>query len=262
MQSREEEMEELENLLDTGCVFAKVKGGCDSVNGKVNILLQSYVSRALVEGHSLLSDQAFVVQNVVRIVRALFEVALRNGWPSSAKHMLRLSKNLEHRLWYPQDAALKQFVGGGTGGGTGRQLTQGHTQGQMGNAIPAGVLEKVDASLLQPERLLEMDVNDLALLLRANVQSARQLKEAARWLPRVDVECSVQPVTRSVLRLTVRLTPHSDWRWNDRLHGSGPVASEPFWLWVEDPENDHIYYHETVNFTRKQVSLSSFFIKQ
>ena len=38
-------------------------------------------------------------------------------------------------------------------------------------------------------------------------------------------------------------------RWYDRVHGS----SEPFWIWVEDPVNNHIYHHEYYLITKKHV---------
>ena len=39
-------------------------------------------------------------------------------------------------------------------------------------------------------------------------------------------------------------------RWNDRVHGGG---AEPFYIWVEDPINHHIYHHEYLLLTKKQV---------
>ena len=40
--------------------------------------------------------------------------------------------------------------------------------------------------------------------------------------------------------------------WNDKVHGR---TSEPFWLWVEDPDHDHMYHHEYFLLTRKQVQI-------
>ena len=41
--------------------------------------------------------------------------------------------------------------------------------------------------------------------------------------------------------------------WFDKIHGS----SEPFWIWVEDPVNNHIYHHEYYLVTKKQVKNKS-----
>lgn len=40
-----------------------------------------------------------------------------------------------------------------------------------------------------------------------------------------------------------------------QVHGS---VGEPWWLWVEDPLNDHIYHSEYFLLQKKQVWLSGF----
>ena len=47
-------------------------------------------------------------QNAGRIMRALFEVALRNGWPVMASRLLTLCKVVDKRLWGYENP-LKQF---------------------------------------------------------------------------------------------------------------------------------------------------------
>jgi len=39
-----------------------------------------------------------------------------------------------------------------------------------------------------------------------------------------------------------------------QVHGS---ASEPFWVWVEDPDTDQMYHSEYVQITKKQVGLNN-----
>lgn len=46
--------------MDT-CVL-NVNGGSESTEGKVNILLQTYISKQLVENFSLVSDMSYVAQ--------------------------------------------------------------------------------------------------------------------------------------------------------------------------------------------------------
>ncbi len=66
-------------------------------------------------------------------------------------------------------------------------------------------------------------------------------------VPYLDLETSIHPITRSVLR--VKLTLTSDFKWNDKLHGT----SESFWVWIEDPDNNHIYHHEYFTLQRKHA---------
>lgn len=54
-------MDELERLNCDGCEMV-VPGGKENTYGKVNILLQSYVSRVSVDSFSLVSDMAYVAQ--------------------------------------------------------------------------------------------------------------------------------------------------------------------------------------------------------
>ncbi len=41
----------------------------------------------------------FLVQNAARIVRALFEIALRKRWPAMTYRLLNLCKVIDKRLW-------------------------------------------------------------------------------------------------------------------------------------------------------------------
>lgn len=58
---RDEELEELDRHLTESCVLP-VAGGSENSYGKVNILLQSYVSQEPMDNFSLVSDQAYVAQ--------------------------------------------------------------------------------------------------------------------------------------------------------------------------------------------------------
>jgi hypothetical protein len=80
-----------------------------SSQGKVNILLQSYISQHRLEDFALVSDQAYVAQNAGRIVRALFEIALSNKWAKVSHVLAGLSKVIERRMWPNLDHPLKQF---------------------------------------------------------------------------------------------------------------------------------------------------------
>lgn len=54
-------MSELDMLYETNCVVP-VLGGSENLHGKVNILLQTFLSRGRVSSFSLISDLAFVTQ--------------------------------------------------------------------------------------------------------------------------------------------------------------------------------------------------------
>ena len=55
----------------------------------------------------------------------------------------------------------------------------------------------------------------------------------------------MQPVTRTVLRVEVTVTP--DFEWHDRIHGGVQI----WWIWVEDAENEHLYHSEQIMLFKK-----------
>jgi activating signal cointegrator complex subunit 3 len=67
----------------------------------------------------------------------------------------------------------------------------------------------------------------------------------AKLLPYVDIQCHVQPVTRSILRFQITLTP--SFNWNQRWHGS----AQGFWIWIEDSDNIRIYHQEYILFSKR-----------
>lgn len=61
------------------------------------------------------------------------------------------------------------------------------------------------------------------------------------------VECSCKKTEKTYhFYYTIKI----DCRWNDKYHSKAPEA---FWIWVEDPDTDIMYYHEYFLITKKQV---------
>ena len=75
-----------------------------------------------------------------------------------------------------------------------------------------------------------------------------KVKQCAMQIPCLELEAIIQPITRTVLRVRITITPN--FNWNDRIHGTN---AEPFWIWVEDPENNHIYHSEYFMLHKKHV---------
>ena len=178
------------------------------------------------DSFSLTSDQLYISTNAARICRALFEITLKNNWANATSRLLSISKCIEQKLW-EQQHPLRQLPG---------------------NLLREEVLVKLDRSKLSLERLLETPAKEISALLRLNPAQGERLKELARSLPSIRTEATVQPITRSVLRVKVLIYPM--FTWNDKVSG---VSSEPFWLWVEDPETNYIYHSEYVTIGRKSV---------
>ncbi len=215
-------MDELGTLLSE--LPVRVKKGPEHTEGKVNILFQSYILRAPMDSFSLMSDQSYIQQNAARIVRALFEIALRKGWPLMAARLLALSKMVERQVWCDDGAS---------------------PMAQFARDLRPELRSKVERYSVA--YLLEVDVRELGHMIR-DQRAAALVKRLAESLPRLDLEAALQPITRTILRVT--LTVHAGFTWEDRHHGN---SAEPFWIWVEDPENNHIYHYEYFMITKRQV---------
>jgi len=82
-----------------------------------------------------------------------------------------------------------------------------------------------------------------------HVNMGARVKDCISQIPILDVEASIQPITRTVLRVVLKIC--GTFKWNDRAHGK---TGEPFWIWIEDPDNDHIYHSEYFMMHKKHVS--------
>lgn len=81
-----------------------------------------------------------------------------------------------------------------------------------------------------------------------HVKIGSKVRSYAFQFPQLKLASNIQPITRNVLRVQLNILP--DFKWNDRMHGS---VAEPWWIWVEDPENDNIYHSEYFLLTKKAV---------
>ena len=83
-----------------------------------------------------------------------------------------------------------------------------------------------------------------------HVRMGHEILKLAKSFPTLSLAASIQPITRTVLKVHLTITP--DFEWNDRLHGS---TSDPWWIWVEDAENNEMYHSEYFLLQKKHVSI-------
>lgn len=221
---RDEEMTELDEL-HRDCAVPSF-GGVENVHGKVNVLLQSYISRTRVEGFSLVSDMNYVTDNSVRITRALFEIVLHKNWPLLAGRLLTMAKMLERQMWGFQ-SPMRQF-----------------------SKLPPLIMDKIDEKRLTVEKIRDMDAKDIGIMLR-HERMGKEVRAAAWQFPLLSLDATIQPITRTVLRVTLNI--FADFRWSDKIHGK----QESYYIWVEDPNTNHMYHHEQFSLTKKQVLLDA-----
>ncbi|KAJ7179883.1 Sec63 Brl domain-containing protein [Mycena crocata] len=203
IQVRESEVKELEQLMEI--IPCDVKGGTDTSHGKVNILLQGFISRQPVEDFALVSDTAYAAQNGGRIVRALLEIAISRKWANVTAVLMGMSKAIEKRLW-PFDQPLKQF--------------------DLKGDIFYGLERWADE--WSPAELAAVSAEELGKLVHLNERHGSAILNAAKQFPSVRITYSLRPLGFDVLKIAARVTP--TFVWSTKVHGS----AEPFWLWIED----------------------------
>ncbi|PIA58140.1 hypothetical protein AQUCO_00500228v1 [Aquilegia coerulea] len=219
---REEEQEELERLARTSCPI-EVKGGPSNKHGKISILIQLYISRTSIDSFSLISDKAYISTSLARIMRALFEICLGRGWCEMTSFMLKYCKAVEHQIW-PHLRPFRQFM--------------------SDKELSAEILRKLEEQGADLYRLQEMGEKDIGLLIH-DPQKGKMVKQYREYFPGIQLCATVSPITRSVLKVDLLISPNFDWK--DRYHG----ASLRWWILVEDTENDHICHSESFTLTKQ-----------
>jgi activating signal cointegrator complex subunit 3 len=218
---RDDEVVELDKLYQTVCVV-RVRGDRHSPVGKVATLLQAHVSRSKIESFSLTSDAMYVEQNAARIVRGLFEIVLKRRWARLASRLLDWCLMLERRQWDTQHPL--------------RQITDVA-------ALAPEVLSRLEQRRLSLDELVELSEGEIAeICSRPNAGAA--VKRALRLLPYLAIEGAVQPITRTVLRVTLRI--EAQFSWSDKVCGQ----SQSWHVWVCDSESELIMHAEQFQQTR------------
>lgn len=229
MRSRQEEADELDNLARKSCPIP-LKAGSETREGKVSILLQAYISRAVVR----MSDLSYIVQSATRLLRAFFEISIRRGIPSTTLAALELARASESRIW-PFQHPLWQFTFS--------------ARKEKSKLIQPETIVTIESSSKNNDihSLRAMTKEELSVLVRAPKMAA-VVQRALQAIPTLAIEkATVAPLSRTVLSISVELFP--DFRWTDVLHGN----AESWWLWIEDMEENRVYHSQKVLLTKRQV---------
>lgn len=212
MSVRSEEKGELATLIER--VPIPVKESVDDPSAKANVLLQAYISRLKLEGFALMSDMVYVTQSAGRLIRALFEVALKRGWAQLARGTLEMALMVDRRMWRSQ-SPLKQF----------------------GKAIPGSVLKNLARRSFPWERMWDLNPQEIGDLIR-DPSKGKEVYRHIHMFPTLRLSAHVQPVTPGTLQVELTITP--DFNWSEKHHQN----ALGFWIIVEDCDGDHILYNE------------------
>jgi len=239
LEARKDEHEELKYLVQD-IQFVDIDKACfNEAHTKVLVLLECYLRKIPVKTFSLISDMAYVAQNVARLIRAMFEIALQKNFANLAKIALNWCKIVDKRL-KPNDHPMKQFC----------------LDSHFGKLTSQSNEKVTKYGYLKDEIVFRLRQHDISL----DMIHDRDLQEAKRYLPPVmqddlfkfasyipyfDIELNCQPITRAILKVQVTIV--ADFEWNDRWNGK----SEPFWLMVDN--ETEILHAEYFSLLKKDV---------
>jgi antiviral helicase SLH1 len=202
---RETEEKELKKMQENAP--CEVPGGFGHSPGKVNVLLQAYISKVYIEDFALVSDSAYVAQNAGRIIRALLEVALSRKWAPVTAALMSMSKAVERRMW-PFEHPLSV------------------EQSKLSPDTVYNITRWADD--VDVATFASMSAADIGTLIHLNERQGGFVRQAARHFPVISAEYALRPLTHDLLRIVVDVS--RDFEWSERLHG----GAEPFLVWVEE----------------------------
>lgn len=215
---RPEEIEEMEKLKKE-CPL-DIRTPIEDFQGKCCVLMQAFISCSRVKSFTLISDSNYIASNAGRVARALFEMVLKLGKAGAALKLLRIAKSTDKRIWWFQ-TPMRQFES---------ELPQNVYKALESRSDTSKTgFDGFESAL----SLLEMQPGEVGQFCHSS-KIGSKIQKCVRFLPKIAIDCKVQPVTRSILRFQVTLTP--SFSWSPRWHG-GALG---FWIWVEDAGNNRM----------------------
>ncbi|EGW35791.1 uncharacterized protein SPAPADRAFT_131497 [Spathaspora passalidarum NRRL Y-27907] len=218
---RQEERLEVSKLMEK-CPIP-IKEQPHEAVAKINILLQTYISRLALEGYALISDMIYITQSAGRLLRAIYEISLLKKWSGLSKIVLDLCKMVDKRIWL-NNSPLRQF----------------------GSLVPDQIIRATEMSHLPWNRYFQLTVEELAeaINLKGNAKVASEFIQA---FPRISIQYFVQPISSKFLRVQIEAVP--EWSWMS-VHGS----QEMFMVFLEDCNGNQLLHHE--EFVVKQQNIN------
>ncbi|KAJ1551678.1 DEIH-box ATPase, partial [Nowakowskiella sp. JEL0078] len=210
---REEEKMELSKLLER--VPIPVKEYVEEPTAKINVLLQAYISQLRLEGFALMSDMVYITQSAGRILRAIFEICLKQGWAQLSRRTLDLCKMVDKRMWLSM-LPLRQF-----------------------KMIQPDILRSLEKKDISWDRFSDMSPEELGELAKMP-KSGKLIHKFVHQFPKLDLVVHVQPISRSLLKIQLTITP--DFQFDEKVH---PGGVEQFWIFIEDCDNEILLFHDT-----------------
>lgn len=168
----------------------------------------------------------YIQQSACRLMRALFEVALKRGWASLSSKILCICKMVEKRTWGSQ-SPLRQF-----------------------GSIPEVIVRKLEKnSDITWDRYYDLKPQDLGEMVKIP-KMGKTLYKFVHMFPKLLLNAHILPVTRSLLKIDLSITP--DFEFDGTVHEPNLL----FWIIVEDVDGEKILHSEPFILNSSRMTLS------
>ncbi|KNH09493.1 RNA helicase [Perkinsela sp. CCAP 1560/4] len=220
----EDEIAELMKKLPFALRCRKTMDSCTGPQVKVIMLLKFYFSRLVPQVHSLVSDTFYIIQNVERICRALFEIEVYRQHSESSLRLLVLAKCISKHCWADMDHPLLQFE----------------------PDISPHILSRIETRMPSMTELAQLSGGEMGEVVQ-NKPQGFLIKRLLSHFPKVSLHVNVQPMTRNVIRVMAIISP--EYVWSDKYHGT----SDYWWLSLRDCDKNTLLHNEYFSFTKKKL---------
>ncbi|TNJ26935.1 RNA helicase [Giardia muris] len=232
----------------------------DSAAYKVNTLLQCFISRREIRTQSLVTDQRMCIAIAPRLIRAFAEVAIVLKRAPEAMKLYDLVGSLEYQRWFQDALPLWAIVRVPVG--TSERRRNSYSV-KLEAAPRSGVSDILDEQMLakfekgcSAEDLPSSDSFfqlsfDKCMACFYSKDLANKFREAIRYVPRLIMTATLQPVTTRILRLNVSCTV--GFKWHRAIHGDG----QSFILIVHSPLTGVIVHSERILITEETCTRAS-----
>ena len=216
---REEENQELAKVLKECWVFdeelpkhnKKGPGDKNIEEGtiidppeKILALICGYLTKYDYESFSLHIDSQYVIQNSIRILRCILDIALKKNMCMLVEKTLEWCKFIENRIT-PYDLPLRHFTRESCMGSFNSMKNRKEVKEGFLETWIVQKLEEKD-NLIKMNDLFEMNDDEISFMLSARNSMGKVVRKYLNYFPKLELEKTVKQLAQTILKIEGNLT--------------------------------------------------------
>ncbi|AIB10049.1 U5 small nuclear ribonucleoprotein 200kDa subunit (nucleomorph) [Lotharella oceanica] len=195
---------------------------------KIIILIENYISKSWVSGTVLQCDSSFIIQNILRIIRAISQISLKKLNLVCFKLSLKFFKMIDNQLWnvlipYRQIKLIPEYF-----------FTKITNNKMLFNNFFFKIMSEKNLDFIISEK-------------------TTTIKSMFLHFPVLKIKSISSPVSNELIIVQINIVPN--FKWNEEIH----AASEFFWLIISDSNNSKIIYYDLFSLKKNNIKSLIFF---